>query len=234
MTRASSPSSPISRQDDVRKDASGEGEGAERPLRTFSADRLAALSDGVFAIAMTVMALELTDAVEKDVPLFELWLAIWPRLIAFAFSFLILALFWISQQYVLGPRGERASPPSSSLWLSRRHVFIHLAFLGCVASIPFPAAIVGTHPDDPWSFVIYGFVLTLAAICLELTWFDRRDELPAEVGRALTHRLVVAVSSYAGSIALAFVYPYLGLVAFALSHVSLALKPDNVPAKAPA
>ena len=188
----------------------------QEPLST---SRLAALSDGVFAIAMTVMALELTATVEVDASVPAILLASGGKLIAFALSLLILGLFWVVQQVALRTLG--AGNGSSD----RTHTFLNIAFLGCVALVPFPAALIGTHPDDPWSLAVYGGLLTLAAVLLDLSLWRGRRALDARQAPSVGGRLVRAVLSYAASVAIAFVNPYFGLAAFALSHIVFMVAP---------
>ena len=200
----------------------------EEPTSTFlRIERLTALTDGIFAIAMTVLALELVATIEADRSLTELWPDLWPRLVAYMMSFLILGLFWIAHHAALS--AIRAT--------DRGHVALNLLFLLLIAAIPFPAALVGTHPDDPWAFAVYGGVLAATAICLEVSWWyalrhtDHKGSTVAisgdgrALGRALTHRLAIALASYAGAVLLAFVEPWLGFLAFFASHVGLTLLP---------
>src|SRR5215211_2646851 len=81
----------------------------KRPMRTpynaiagQSVERLAALSDGVFAIAMTLLVLDLRVPVSTEIHAeSELWrvlIALAPRLIPYLLSFMTLGIFWIGQQ----------------------------------------------------------------------------------------------------------------------------------------
>ena len=190
-------------------------------------ERLTALTDGVFAIAMTVLALELADTIEADRSLLELWPELWPRLVSYVMSFMILGLFWVAHHAALAP--VRST--------DRNHVALNLLFLLLIAAIPFPAALVGTHPDDPWAFAVYGGTLALTAVSLEVSWWyaARRagdDGSPiamkanaSSLGRALTRRLAIALVSYTAAVALAFIEPWLGLAAFFASHVTLVILP---------
>ena len=67
-----------------------------------SVDRLAALSDGVFAVAMTLLVLDLhgpaTQAVHSEYGLWRALVALSPRLLTYLMSFLTLAIFWVGQQ----------------------------------------------------------------------------------------------------------------------------------------
>ena len=186
----------------------------------FSSKRLAALSDGIFAIAMTVMALELTSVVTSDGTVRSMWPELWPRLVAFVMSFLILSLFWIGHQSIL--KDGKSGPGTR---LPRAALLQNLVFLGCIAIIPFPAALIGTHHEDVLSFVVYGGVLTLAAISLELSWYQQRHLLPKIVGRNIKRRLSAAIASYGVSTALAFIDPVIGLAAFGISHLTFAARP---------
>ena len=178
--------------------------------------RLEALSDGVFAIAMTVMALELTATVRAEADLPDMWEELWPRLVAYVMSFLILSLFWMAQKLALDASTETP----------RWHQVTHLLFLMVVAAIPFPAALVGTHPDAFWAFAVYGGTLTFAAALLELSIRQVRHHNGADPrGRAVEKRLLIAVASYAGCLLVALVQPVLGLVAFAGSHAAMMLVP---------
>ena len=203
----------------------------EEPTRTFlRVERLTALTDGVFAIAMTVLALELVATIDADRTLGELWPDLWPRLVAYVMSFLILGLFWIAHHAAL----------SAIRVTDRRHITLNFLFLMVIAAIPFPAALVGTHPNDPWAFAVYGGMLALAAVCLELSWWyamRRADNEASAVavtgggralGHSLTRRLTIALASYAAAVALAFVEPWLGFLAFFTSHVGLTLLPLRV------
>lgn len=192
----------------------------EAPATYLSKDRIAALGDGVFAIAITVLALELTQLVTEDRTLSALWTELRPRLLAYVLSSMILALFWVAHQIAL----------SSAERTDRRHALLNVAFLVVVAAIPVPAALIGTHPDVPGAFAVYGAVLTLSAVLLSLaSWYAPRPagQSPRDdaASRALRRRLRWAIAGYALSVSLAFLAPPLGLAAFFLSHATLAVLP---------
>ncbi|MBE3557934.1 MAG: DUF1211 domain-containing protein [Ktedonobacteraceae bacterium] len=78
-------------------------------MRTFynriagqSLERLAALSDGVFAIAMTLLVLDLRvpagEAIHSEQALWDTLLRLSPRLLTYLMSFLTLGIFWVGQQ----------------------------------------------------------------------------------------------------------------------------------------
>src|ERR1700722_12774663 len=112
-----------------------------------SVERLAALSDGVFAVAMTLLALDLrvpaTEAIRNEHDLWHALLALSPQLLMYMMSFLTLGIFWVGQQTQLNhlARSER-----SLSW-------IHIAFLFAVSLTPFSTTLLAEFPDSglPWS-----------------------------------------------------------------------------------
>ena len=69
-------------------------------------ERLAALSDGVFAVAMTLLVLDLRapahEAIHSEHDLLAALLALAPRLVTYLMSFLTLGIFWLGQLYAFG------------------------------------------------------------------------------------------------------------------------------------
>ena len=191
----------------------------QTPLPT---SRLATLTDGVFAIAMTLLSLDVVAAAGEVSSIQSLLVDIGPQLFAYALSFTILGLFWsghhVAFHYIL--RTDRV------------HLWLGILFLLFVALIPFPAALLGKWPITRLAVVVYGVFLALAALALDLQWTyatqGRRlvaDTLPASIVRSIHQRLWVALGSYAVGVLVALWNPLAGVAIFVLSHVSLALIP---------
>lgn len=195
---------------------------------TFPTRRLEALSDGVFAIAMTVIALELTALVGEVQDMRTMLREALAPLSAYVLSFLILSLFWLAHHLSLAYT-ERTD---------RLHVALMLLFLMLMAIIPFPAALIGTHPQAPEAFVIYAAVLTAAALILDVAWVyaDRSASNSASTsgnadwaGRALRLRLRVAIAGYVACVCIAYLFPGWGIPAFFVAHVVLLFRPAHAP-----
>ncbi|MCX5396375.1 TMEM175 family protein [Streptomyces sp. NBC_00102] len=111
-----------------------------------TADRLTALSDGIFAIAMTLLVLDirvprgLDDARFRDAVQDAL-----PDIGAYALSFVILAGFWRDHRRILAlvPRFE--GPP----------LRFALAWLGAVAFLPFPTSLLSEYASEPLAVAVY-------------------------------------------------------------------------------
>ena len=107
-----------------------------RQIAGQSIERLAALSDGVFAVAMTLLVLDLkapaVEAIHGEGDLWRALVTLAPRLLVYFMSFLTLGLFWLGQQTQLNllARGDR-----NLSW-------IHLIFLLDVTLMPFSTGLM--------------------------------------------------------------------------------------------
>jgi uncharacterized membrane protein len=173
-----------------------------------SVERLAALSDGVFAVAMTLLVLDLHGpAVESIHSEDGLWLALerlGPRLLMFAMSFLTLGIFWVGQQTQLNhlERSER-----SLTWL-------HLMFLFAVSLTPFSTALLAEFLEYRVALLAYWANIVMLGGTLLITWTCAtrgglvRSDLPAASIHAIRRRIVYAQSFYALGAALCVIDTY--------------------------
>ncbi|MFJ6808195.1 TMEM175 family protein [Streptomyces anulatus] len=124
--------------------------GSPSPARP---DRLITLSDGIFAIAMTLLALEVRVAPDMDSEQFHDALReTVPQLAAYALSFLILSIFWRDQRQILLMSAKTGGLPQH----------LALAVLGMIALIPFPTSILAEYgAREPLAVAMYA-----ATICL--------------------------------------------------------------------
>ena len=101
-----------------------------------SLERLAALGDGVFAVAMTLLLLDLhvpaREAIHNERGLLHAMAGLTPQLLVYLLSFLTLGIFWVGQQTQLN-HIERSD---------RNFSWIHLAFLFAVTLMPFSTRVL--------------------------------------------------------------------------------------------
>ncbi len=161
-----------------------------------SIERLAALSDGVFAVAMTLLVLDLRTpaaaAVHGERDLMHALLPLAPRLLVYLMSFLTLGIFWIGQQTQLN-NFERADRDLS---------WIHLAFLFLVSLMPFSTALMAEFFHYRTALVLYWLNILLLGVVLFASWrLALRHGLVTETMRAGTgaieRRIIVAQLLYA-------------------------------------
>ncbi len=162
-----------------------------------SLERIAALSDGLFAIAMTLIVLEIRlpspAAIHTDHALWRALRDLAPRIITYLMSFLTLGIFWVGQQTQLNLCGR-----------ANRHLtWLHLAFLTGVATTPFSTKLLAEFITFRAALVVYWFNLLVLGAALYATWHYAsraglvNDGISAEISGAITRRIAVAQGLYA-------------------------------------
>jgi uncharacterized membrane protein len=139
--------------------------------------RILALSDGVFAIAMTLLILEIALPAKGAEDLPKTLLALWPRYLAYVLSFVVIARFWVvhHQAFRLIARYDTVL-----IWLN-------LLLLMFVSFLPFPTAVVGAHNGSPAAAVLYAAAVVLAGTASTAYWWyasGRGGLLRPDVGAA--------------------------------------------------
>ncbi|MGW1492096.1 TMEM175 family protein [Streptomyces sp. NPDC002402] len=169
-----------------------------------SADRLLALSDGVFAIAMTLLALDITLPPGLDPAGFEHALGdVMPNVWAYALSFLVIAAFWRGHHQIF-----RYTQKVDAVVIR-----LGLLSLALIALMPFPTTLLAEYGDEPQSVAVYsGAVAAMGATQLALAvalwkrpWLGKA--LPDSVARNDVADLASTVLVFAVAVPLAFVSP---------------------------
>jgi uncharacterized membrane protein len=171
-----------------------------------SMERLVFFSDAVFAIVITLLVLPLTAEIELPTETQDLRnevLELWPKVVSFVVSFLVIGQFWIAHQNMFSLL-RRFDP--GLLWLN-------LVVLLTVSFMPFPTAVLGARLEDTDNFpvVFYAASMTISSVALTVTWLYgvRRHltdpGLPAGVIRQFTVRAFVTSGIFLLSIGAAFV-----------------------------
>ena len=137
-----------------------EGDEPDEPASDNSLGRLLALSDGVFAIAMTLLALDLRlPALGTDVSDAQLRHALgddWRGYLAFVISFYVVAIYWGVHR-----RAMRAVTTVDTRLISHT-----LPLLLLVAALPFPASVLATYGDLPTALAFYSAFNVVANLAL--------------------------------------------------------------------
>lgn len=188
-----------------------------------SLDRLAALSDGVFAVAMTLLVLDLkAPVVPKRVQhpiwsggggasehtlLHDLLHHVAPHLLPYAMSFLTLGIFWVGQQAQL----------ESFTRSTRAMTWIHLTFLMAVTLLPFSTGLLAQDTSYRLSMAVYWLNLFSLGLVLYVSlWYaDRgglhREGTTAEMRAALRRRIIVYQCLYALAALTCLINTYLAI-----------------------
>jgi uncharacterized membrane protein len=171
-------------------------------------DRITALSDGVFSVAMTLLVLDLrtpaADVIHSDHDLLNALLLLTPRLVTYLMSFLTLGIFWLGQQVQL----DRLSRSGRDL------VWIHLGFLCAVTLVPFSTALLAEHINYRVALVVYWANILLLGLLLLWTWKEAvrtklvREDTPPDIVAAIYRRILIAQLLYAFGAALCLINTY--------------------------
>ena len=129
----------------------------------MSMARLETFADGVFAIAATLLVLNVEVPDLGDHTLTHELVRLWPAYVGYAVSFVTIGIIWVNHHTVLSQlRGA-----------DRTFLFINVFFLLCVAFIPFPTRLLATYvrtSDGHAAAVAYGITLTATALFFNLMW----------------------------------------------------------------
>jgi uncharacterized membrane protein len=202
-----------------------------------SLERLAALSDGIFAVAMTLLVLDLAvpagEAIQSQRPLWEsgaiqdeapLWNAlaqITPHLLPYLMSFLTLGIFWLGQQTQLNHFSRS----------NRTLAWIHLVFLLAVTLMPFSTGLLAGFVNSRLAIVIYWLNLLFLGVMLFISWrYARRaglakEEVTDEISAATERRIVIYQGLYAFGAALCIINTYVSIVFLILMQLNSIIAP---------
>jgi uncharacterized membrane protein len=161
-----------------------------------SLERIGALSDGLFAIAMTLIVLEIhvpaPTGIATESDLWANLIQLGPRFATYLLSFMTLGIFWNGQQTQLSyvARGNR-----DLAWLS-------LLFLAVIALFPFTTSLLSEFIGFRLALGLYWLNIFAGGMALFAIWtyVERagllREDIGPDVGRAIRRRIVIAQSLY--------------------------------------
>lgn len=190
-----------------------------------SIGRLAAISDGVFAVAMTLLVLDLhtpaESAIHSEADLWRAIVALAPRILVYLMSFLTLGIFWVGQQTQLN-QVERSN---------RDYSWLHLAFLFAVSLMPFSTSLMAQFISYRVALIAYWANILLLGIILyvSLSYAVRarlmKPDITEDVQKAFKRRVIGAQTLYAIGAALCVINTYCALTFILLVQLNYALAP---------
>jgi uncharacterized membrane protein len=202
-----------------------------RQLSGMSLERLTALSDGIFAVAMTLLVLGLSVKTLKlahpdEGDVWDLVLKpLGPHLLTYLMSFLTLGIFWMGQQTELNH--VRRS--------DRNFTWIHLAYLLCVSLMPFSTTLLADYITFRVAVVVYWLNLLLLGVVLfcGLQYAKRagllREEVTRDITAASERRIVVYQALYAFGALLTLASTYLAIGFLVAVQLNSAIAPRIWP-----
>jgi uncharacterized membrane protein len=190
-----------------------------------SLERLAALSDGIFAVAMTLLVLDLrvpaSEGINNSLDLWNALIKISPSLLTYFMSFLTLGIFWVGQQTQLNHFTRS----------NRNLTWIHLAFLLVVTLMPFSTSFLAAFIKLRLALVVYWFNIFLLGAVLFASWRYAqhaglmKDEMTAELRAANERRIIIGQALYAFGALLCIFSTYASIGFIVLAQLNYAIAP---------
>jgi uncharacterized membrane protein len=177
--------------------------------------RLETFADGVFAIAATLLILNVDAQVAGDTgALGERLTHIWPSYLAYAVSFVTIGIMWVNHHWVISQIDHT----------DRRFLFANIGLLLCIAFVPFPTRLVAEHIRGDGArdaALAYGFTMVATAIMFNITWFYAstrrrllRPDADAAVVSGISRSYLPGPWIYLGATLVAFLSPTVSVLLF--------------------
>jgi len=190
-----------------------------------STERLAALSDGLFSIAMTLLVLDLHvpdgGSIHSESDLVRALGALVPRIIPYLMTFMTLGIFWVGQQTQLNLL-ERTD---------RNFTWIQLGYLLAVSLTPFSTALLASFITYRSALVAYWLNILLLGVVLYASWsYANRADLvratTAPLARtAIYRRIIIAQTLYGIGAVLSAINTYVSITVILLVQLNYVIGP---------
>ena len=192
-------------------------------LRKATPERLSGFSDGVFAVLITVLVLELRP---PELPTFRALLSLWPTWLSYTVSYIFIAIVWTNHHYLMRYATE-ATP--RLLWFNFAHLF-------SMSLLPLSTAWMAVSELAPQPVAFYAAVFFLVnATYMGLIW-ELIHEAPVDeilkARRLMRLRSITTLCLFALAAVVSLKYPLAGL-AICICCLILYLKPDPPVAEKP-
>ena len=201
----------------------------ERKGLILSKGRLETLTDGVFAILMTILVFNIsvpeliffTEGEHAEERLSNKFASLWPDILAYIISFTTLAVYWVTHHRIF----------RWILYVDRPLIWINISFLMTIGIVPFSTTLLTQYLDQQISILGYSFNAILAGVIVYALFFYAKRHpvfvdktVPALIVRRSGRRIIVTTLTY--SIAILFSFTYLPASWFLLI---LVLIPELIP-----
>jgi uncharacterized membrane protein len=186
-------------------------------FRRATPERLSAFSDGVFAVLITVLVLELRP---PELPTFEALLLLWPTWLSYAVSYLFIAIVWVNHHYLMRYATEATA---RLLWFNFAHLF-------SMSLLPLSTAWMAVSKLAPQPVAFYAAVFflvnaTYIGLIWELIGGMPADKVSPAVRRTMHFRSITTLGFFGLAAVVALKYPLAGL-GICAGCLIVYLKPD--------
>ncbi|MBS1599773.1 MAG: DUF1211 domain-containing protein [Bacteroidetes bacterium] len=187
--------------------------------------RLEAISDGVFAIALTLLVLDIkvpvSETIKTESALFDSLCALMPKFLGYFLSFMTLGIFWTGHttQFIYIDKSDR------------RLNWICLFFLLFVSVLPFTTAFLSEHIHFKLAIGVYWLNIFLLGVTIYLQWahayrhgfLSGSKEAIETANKVIRKRVIIAQTLYGFGALLCFISTYVSIVFIILVQLNYAL-----------
>jgi uncharacterized membrane protein len=200
----------------------------------LSKSRLEMLCDGIFAIVMTLLVLEIGvpshTEISGDEQLARRLLDMWPEVLSYAVSFALLASFWFAHHFEFGFFART----------DRRHIWINILLMLAVTFVPVSTALLGEFYRYRLAVVVYAGNMALAGLLLFWNWWYATrggrltvEGFPERVRTAVSVRLLLYAMLFVLAMGLSWISTTAGLavcVAVPVVYIVMQVVPHGIDA----
>jgi uncharacterized membrane protein len=205
--------------------------GLEKKDLIFGKGRLEALTDGVFAIIMTILVFNIivpelklfTEGDYASERLAAKFADLWPEFLAYIISFSTLGAFWVAHHRVF----------RWILYVDRPLIWINISFLMIIGLVPFSTTLLTQYMHSQNSIFVFSFNAILAGLLIYAIYYyvKRNTELVDKsvqdlIEKSSSRRVLATVLTYSVSIILSFIY-----LPVSMFLLLLVLVPEIIPDK---
>lgn len=174
----------------------------------MTTSRLEAFSDGVIAVVVTIMVLEMHAPAQPTLPAL---LKVAPVFLSYGLSFLVVAIMWVNHHHMI----------HAVRHVTARLLWLNLNLLFWMSLVPFVTDFLGKNYREPMAVALYGLDLTLCSSAFyflraELARQHSHDSEMSEYHRGMQRKNALSFLLYLSSAVLAYVSVYLSFFIFTL------------------
>jgi uncharacterized membrane protein len=182
--------------------------------------RLSAISDGVFAVLITVLVLDLRP---PEVPTYAAMLALWPRWLSYSVSYLFIAIVWANHHYLMRFAREATS---SLIWFNFAHLF-SMSLLP-ISTTWMATSRLGAQPVSFYALVFFLVNATYVALIWELIDRPAMAATSQSVRKVMRWRSIITLCLFGSAAIIGLWRPIIAL-ALCIGCLAVYLKPDPGP-----
>ena len=186
---------------------------------TMASQRLEALGDGIFSIAMTLLVLELVLPEVKGENWKDFAVAMheaWYSLLCYVISFIVLGIMWFGHRMIFEYIGKT----------NRYFIFLGVLFYLVVCLVPFSTRLLAKDTFKWYAIFVYGLDLSLCNITLYIQWLYGiskpqlvHREISPEIKKEASFLFLLSPVVYSIAIIISFFIPWISIVIFIITLI---------------